>query len=52
MSRVTKREDFPSAVLETFDDGTGRVTFFNKEFHWGGDILLTKEQINDFYSEI
>lgn len=42
---ITK--NFSSACLETFEDGSGRVTFFN-ENHWAGEILLTKEQMDLF----
>lgn len=51
MNKVIKTENMPFAVLETFEDGTGRVTFFNNEGHWHGDIILTKEQMEYYYSE-
>lgn len=51
MNKVIKSEDMPSAILETFEDGTGRVTFFNEDCHWHGDIMLTKEQMDFYYSD-
>lgn len=50
-NKVVRTDIFPSAYLETFADGTGRVTFFNETNHWAGDINLTKEQIDFYYSE-
>lgn len=49
---VIKREEKSSALIEQFKNGTGRVSFFNKDNHWSGDIMLSKEQINDYFSEI
>ena len=50
-NKIVKRENMPSAVLDVDEDGSGRVTFFNEMNHWHGEIFLTKEQINFYYSE-
>ena len=50
-NKIIKTENIPSAVLDVYEDGSGRVTFFNDENHWHGEIFLTKEQIDFYYSE-
>lgn len=50
-NKIVKTENMPSAVLDVYEDGSGRVTFFNNENHWNGEIFLTKEQIDFYYSE-
>lgn len=50
-NKIVKTENMPSAVLDVYEDGSGRVTFFNKENHWHGEIFLTEEQIDFYYSE-
>ena len=30
-------------ILEKFDDGNYRVTFFNDENHWAGDITFNEK---------
>lgn len=50
-NKIIKTENMPSAVLDVYEDGSGRVTFFNDENHWHGEIFLTKEQIDFYYSE-
>ena len=50
-NKIFNTENMPSAVLEVFEDGTGRVTFFNDENHWHGEIFLTKEQIDFYYRD-
>lgn len=50
-NKIVKTENMPSAVLDIYEDGSGRVTFFNNENHWHGEIFLTKEQIDFYYSE-
>ena len=50
-NKIVKSENMPSAVLDVYEDGSGRVTFFNDENHWHGEIFLTKEQIDFYYSE-
>ena len=50
-NKIVKTENMPSAVLDVYEDGSGRVTFFNDENHWHGEIFLTKEQIDFYYSE-
>lgn len=47
--KIIKQKIFPCAYLETFEDGTGRVTFFNETNHWAGEIIWTKEQMDIFY---
>ena len=51
-NKIVKTENMPSAVLDVYEDGSGRVTFFNEENHWHGEIFLTKEQIDFYYSEV
>ena len=48
---IVKSENMPCAVLDVYEDGSGRVTFFNERNHWHGEIFLTKEQIDFYYSE-
>lgn len=31
-------------VLEKFEDGRYRVTFFNNDNHWAGDITFSKAE--------
>ena len=50
-NKIVKTENMPSAVLDVYEDGSGRVTFFNERNHWHGEIFLTKEQIDFYYSE-
>lgn len=50
-NKIVKTENMHSAVLDVYEDGSGRVTFFNEINHWHGEIFLTKEQINFYYSE-
>ena len=50
-NKIIKTENMPSAVLDVYEDGSGRVTFFNEENHWHGEIFLTEEQIDFYYSE-
>ena len=50
-NKIVKSENMPSAVLDIYEDGSGRVTFFNDENHWHGEIFLTKEQIEFYYRE-
>ena len=51
-NKIVKTENMPSAVLDVYEDGSGRVTFFNEENHWHGEIFLTEEQIDFYYSEV
>lgn len=51
-NKIIKTENMPSAVLDVYEDGSGRVTFFNNENHWHGEIFLTKEQIDFYYIEV
>ena len=50
-NKIVKTENMHSVVIEVYEDGSGRVTFFNEMNHWHGEIFLTKEQINFYYSE-
>ena len=50
-NKIVKTENMPSVVLDVYEDGSGRVTFFNEMNHWHGEIFLTKEQIDFYYSE-
>ena len=51
-NKIVKSENMPSAVLDVYEDGSGRVTFFNESNHWNGEIFLTEEQIDFYYSEV
>lgn len=31
-------------IFEKFEDGTYRVTFFNEDCHWAGDITMAPER--------
>lgn len=50
-NNIIKTENMPSATLDVYEDGSGRITFFNDENHWHGEIFLTKEQIDFYYCE-
>ena len=43
-NKIIKTENMPSAVLDVYEDGSGRVTFFNEEKHWHGEIFLTENK--------
>ena len=50
-NKIVLTERKCSAQIDVFEDGSGRVTFFNDMNHWDGEFSLTKEQIDDYYSE-
>ena len=40
-NKIVKSENMPSAVLDVYEDGSGRVIFFNERNYWHGEFFLT-----------